>query len=681
MTNAPGAVIDFDVEGRSNWIFPKLADPLVNIAIGVAAPARGGSIKTPNNPTVRPQLVNMIDDDGLTALDLRPSVGLQSATVLGMIIDIDLGARFGVNRFKFFPRNADPDYPAEEFPHQSDFMRGYEIFVNDGAPGTQRDGVPIRKTAIVESQNDEAVVDLDIDAQYVRHIRLKSLTSRGFEIAEFQIFATGFVPDARFVSNIFDFGQRALLGNVRWVQEKTGSVSFSSVDVRTRTGDDEQTVEYTRIRPGARATGEAGDEVPWRPAASVDEPALSELIAEQLDNPEIDVRDAIAIFESLPLAEQETASLDDASYRRLSSSEKGVIREDLRNWSDWSPPHDASAVVDTSSHLDEADLGSPIGAVIPRRYFQCAINFSSEDLDAATGIEGIAFDLLSPPYADTLIAEITPRRTGLGERTRFTYALLSKAAAGQTRGFDSVQIETPLRTSEIGRVFLDGSDGADREADFSGLSLDDETLPQTRGDITIAEVREDGFILTFPPVLGGTLLSVEFDNAVLRYGTTFLSRVRSSDSDFILWQDAIAGNAADLSSVAVADPDVQPAGTVVPGNLSVAVPVANKLLIGVEADPPVLTPNADGINDISMIRYDITSVTRPSPVQVRIFDLAGRLVRSLYVGDDSSGRFARSWDGTDDAGQTVPPGNYVLAVSLSTRAEPVNEIGVVSVAY
>ena len=682
VTNAPGAVIDFDVEGRPDWIFPKRADPQVNIAVGVAAAARGGSIKTPNNPTVRPQLINMIDDNGATALDLRPSVGLQGATVLGTIIDIDLGARFGVNRFRFFPRNADPDYPAEEFPHQSDFMRGYEIFVNDGSPATQRDGVPIRETAIIESQNSEAIVDRDIAARYVRHIRLKSLTSRGFEIAEFQIFATGFVPEARFVSNVFDFGERALLGNLRWVQEQTGGLSFSGVAIRTRAGDDPQPVEFTRIRPGARAAGEAADEVPWRAAADVEELALSELIEQQLDNSEIDVRDAIAIFASLPLADQSIASLDGAAYRRLNSSQKGVIREDLRNWSDWSPPHAATAIVDTDSLLEAPDLGSPIGAVVPRQYFQFAIDFSSEDLNAATGIGGLAFDLLSPPYADALIAEITPRRTGLGEQTRFTYALLSKSATGQTRGFDSVEIETPLRIPGLGRVLIEAPDGSDREADFSDVALGDGTLPQTRGDITIAEVREDGFILTFPPILeGGTLLKVEFDNAVLRFGTTFLSRVRSSDSDFVLWQDALAGNAADLGTEAETDPDLQPAGTVVPGNLSVAVPVAEKLLIEVQADPPVVTPNADGVNDIAMIRYDITSVTRASPVEVDIFDLAGRLVRSLYRGDNSSGRFARAWDGTDDAGRTVPPGNYLLAVRLHTRAEAATEIGIISVAY
>ena len=680
MTNVPGAVIDFNAEGRDNWIFPKRADPLVNIAVGAASAGRGGSIKSPNSPDVRPQLLNMIDDDGLTALDLRSSSGLQGTTVLGMIVDIDLGARFGVNRFRFFPRNAHPDYPAEQFPHQNDFMRGFEIFVNDGSLETQRDGVPIRETAVIESRNDRAVVEAVVESRYVRHVRLKSLTARGFEIAEFQVFATGFVPEARYVSDIFDFGGRALFGNLRWTQDQVGG-SLSSAAIRTRAGKDPQPVEYARIRPGERIAGQRDEEVPWLAADDVEDPELSRLIESRLDNPEVRVRDALAIFENLPLAEQAAMALDEESYRNLGSGEKGVIRDDVRNWTGWSPPHAPTGIVD-ESRIELAHLGSPIGALSPRRYFQFAIDFTSRDLGAATGIGALAFDVLTPPFADTLIAEIAPRRTGLGETTRFTYALLSRSTEAGSRGFDSMEIDTPLRVSSIGRVTIRGErGGVSREEDFSGIALDDGALPATRGGFTVVEVRTDGFAVTFPPILNGGVLGVEFDCAVLRYGTTFPSRVRRTGETLPMWQEAVAGNAADLGTDRVEDEDSEAAGSIVPGNLSVAVPLADDLLMEVRADPPVVTPNGDGVNDLAVVHYTVTSVTRPSPVEIRVLDLAGRTVAFLYDGEDASGRFARPWDGRDGNGLQVPPGNYLVSIRLGTRAETATGTAVVRVAY
>ena len=212
----------------------------------------------------------------------------------GIIIDLDLGARFGVNRFKFFPRNADPDFPAPSFPYQNDFMRAFEIFINDGTPETQREGVPIRETVVLVNQNEDPVVDVHIPPQYVRFVRLKSLTSTGFDLAEFQVFGTGFVPEATYISNVFDFGDLSLFGTLRWVEQKMGDSGLSRVLIRTRTGNDPQPVEYNKIRPGeqifrlgggSRQTGTTarGDEVPWKFAADVEDAELKTLVETVLD--------------------------------------------------------------------------------------------------------------------------------------------------------------------------------------------------------------------------------------------------------------------------------------------------------------------------------------------------------------------------------------------------------------
>ena len=695
-TNAPGGVINFRPVDRANWIFPQRADTTVNISKGANSPERGGSIWSPNNISVRSSLANIIDDNPETALDLKPDVGEQAIGVLGLILDLDLGARFGVNRFKFFPRNADPDYPAPDFPFQKSFLRAYEIFINDGTRETQVEGVRILSTAVVENQNEDAVVDLRIPPQYVRHVRLKSLTSTGFEIAEFQVFGTGFVPEARYVSNIFDFEDLALLGKLRWIEEKMGDPGLSRARIRTRTGVDALPVEFNKIRPGEQifrsgggSINDAGGwiggttatslEVPWKWAADVDDPELKELIETVLDNEQVDVRQARGEFKALSLEQQAEITIDEDYYNDLKSQDQGTLADDLTNWSAWSPPYPLEGIVDEGL-LSATELGVGITSPGPRRYFQFMIEFDSENFDAATGIGGLAFEAITPPFAEELLAEIAPRTVQLGAKTRFVYAVLNKSGAGMARGFDRLRIDTPLRVEQIGRLEIRLPDGALNGADFTGVSL--EELPVSRGDFSVIEADATGFIIAFPRIVEeNTVFKVEFDNAVLRFGTVFTGRVLDSESGSIVGQEMVAGNAADLREDGFEDGDLQPVGVLKNGNLSVAVPIARDLLANVRSQPPVFSPNGDGINDRALLNYDITNIASPTPLTVEIYDLSGRLVRGLYDADDISGRYARAWDGRDDAEELVPPGHYLFAIELEAGTGKQKRLGIVSIVY
>ena len=691
-TNAPGGVIDFAPEGRSRFIAPQRADTTRNIAVGINSPLRGGSIESPNNRSIGGVLGNLIDNDGDTALDMRASGGTQSARVLGLIIDLDLGARFGLNRFKFFPRNGAPDFPSVAFPFQNEFLRGYEIFINDGTPENSFEGVPILQTVAVETQNDQSVVDVRIAPQYVRFVRLKVLTAAGFDMAEFQIFGTGFVPEASYVSNIFDFGDLALLGNLRWVQDAEGDANLSSLRIRTRTGVDPNPVEFNKVRPGERifrvgggaragnrsGTSTANVEVPWKRAEDVADAELKALVESVLDNDEVDVREAIGVFKDLPLDQQSLVTLDEGDYSALRGEDKGVIRDDVNNWSSWSPPYSASGIVG-QDQLPIDGAGVPITSPGPRRYFQFSIDFFSDDFESAAAVGGLAFDVISPPFAQELIAEISPRSAAVGKNTQFLYAVLNKSS-GRQRGFDAFEIETPLRVEAIGRVRIQRPGGEVQEADFSGASL--ANLPQASNGISIDEVSDDRFAISFPLIEeDGTVLEVEFDNGVLRFGTTFVGRAFNRAVETTIGQGVVAGNAADLSLSGFADSDLQPVGTPLAENLSVAVPISKELLANVAVSSPVFTPNGDGANDRALIQYDITNIARPSPVKVSIFDLSGRLVRALVDSEAISGRFVQPWDGRDDDGVYVPPGHYTFSVSLQAGTGQVRKIGVVGVAY
>jgi hypothetical protein len=64
---------------------------------------------------------------------------------------------------------------------------------------------------------------------------------------------------------------------------------------------------------------------------------------------------------------------------------------------------------------------------------------------------------------------------------------------------------------------------------------------------------------------------------------------------------------------------------------------------------------------------------RPSHVTLVIVDPQGRIIRTLVDSQTTTGRHAMVWDGTDDAGQTVPTGSYIcrLRVGSSVSSQKV----------
>ncbi|HXC63177.1 MAG TPA: FlgD immunoglobulin-like domain containing protein [bacterium] len=55
------------------------------------------------------------------------------------------------------------------------------------------------------------------------------------------------------------------------------------------------------------------------------------------------------------------------------------------------------------------------------------------------------------------------------------------------------------------------------------------------------------------------------------------------------------------------------------------------------------------------------------PVQVTVLDAGGRVRRDLFVGTLSSGEHALPWNGLDDAGRPVAPGEYQVVVASQGR--------------
>ena len=672
VSNTPGNVLEFDADGRVGWVSPQRADETANIALGLLD--RGGRLGAPTilSQVIKDQLIFMIDDDPTTAFERKTARGASQVNSLGVIMDFDLGARFGVERVQFFPRNAHPDFLAPDFPFQNDFLRGFELLLNDGSEETQVANQPVLTTVELEPENEEPVVELTIPPQYVRYIRLKSQTTVGFEIAEFRVFGSGFVPRADYLSNIFDFGEElALWGRIRWEEEHFGVERLSRLLISSRSGWDDTPLEFTRQHP------DSGEDVPWR-AGAVATTATGDAV--DLDAVD-DVQEALDLFNALPVDERNRVALTQDEYGDLKSSDKGDVRADLVAWSRWSPPYKL-----TAGAINDDQLGVPILSPGPRRYFQLKAEFASENLQSARALGPLAFTVSNPPLTERIISEVVPRQVELGVPVSFTYAVLpTKMRRGVDLGFDVFEIATPVRAAAVETIEVVHADGRVQTADFTGIALTDLPVQDASGLFAVESVTERHLRVRFPTIAESDLaagraavLKIRFKCRVLRFGTTFSGTAWNSTTDD-LGQRVIGGNAADLGA---ADDDLIPIGAADPNDLAVKVPLAGgSLLINVAAQPRVFSPNKDGVNDETRIHCDLVRLVDAAPLTVRVFDLAGHRVRTLFAGEQGGGSFSAQWDGTDATGQQVSPGIYLFRVNLATDAKREAVVGIVEVVY
>ncbi|HIG16599.1 MAG TPA: hypothetical protein EYQ31_04530, partial [Candidatus Handelsmanbacteria bacterium] len=171
----------------------------------------------------------------------------------------------------------------------------------------------------------------------------------------------------------------------------------------------------------------------------------------------------------------------------------------------------------------------------------------------------------------------------------------------------------------------------------------------------------------------GSVVRIRYKSDVLTYSTNFTATAKLS-SEPGATQPVDSGDTGDLGPGD--DPDLS--GTTV---LSPAL-LHGRLLDQVVLDPPVFTPNGDGINDEMQLAYSLLSLGSPRLVTIVIHDLTGRQVRELAAVDEANGRYeGKFWDGRDDSGNLVSPGIYVLRISIEGDSRSDGMVQVVGVAY
>ena len=734
--NAPGGIIDFGAE--PGWIKPTQIDSARNLFEQIREQGGSPSISSPNTMDIpRAELERLLQGiiDGSEGVYVRKSTPTKrNVNPLGEHLDIDLGARFGIERIRFFP--------SIFFP--GDFLKAFEISLNNGSPASLTEsGSPLWTLAFRNSQNVRSDTNVPVPLQFVRHIRLTSLTTVGFEIDEIELYGRGFVPSSRYLTDIFDLGEKqAVWGQLRWAEQFVGDPNRARITIRSRSGKTPNSLIFTRVVTSLSLSKEPFlfeiDRISYdRAAQGIDfalapvewpeqtiTPAVYDTLSREIGDwlqavgarfavtddagaeqetdrvayeaSELGKRGAVAV-PAVAISKEEYLSfslkfnnwlqaracrylrrgnigenvpysisgapLTERLYNRLSNEQRGPMLEDAQNWSPWSAPYPASGGVE----------GIPITSPSPRRYIQFEFRFESQSIESTRKVDFLSFEVSSPPVAQRLIGEVFPRMVKPGKSVEFTYAVRPFLDPAGDLGFDSFEIQTPVPIQRLEKVQIFAPQGGPEpliEQDF-GEAVEDLTLPYTKGDVTLVSVGMERFRIKFPPITTDrSMLKLSFVTSVLRYGTTFGGWGSNSLVDGLA-QPVFPGDVDQLD-----DEDTSNLS-----GLTVFIDLTGQLLSDVRVSPNPFTPNGDGINDQAEIFYDVLKLTDPAPVAINIYNLAGRPVRTLQAVDLTSGRFAVSWDGADDAGQTVLPGLYLFKIKVKSDERNQEVVGTISVAY
>ncbi len=323
-----------------------------------------------------------------------------------------------------------------------------------------------------------------------------------------------------------------------------------------------------------------------------------------------------------------------ASYNKLQSGERAGITHDTENWAFWGSAYDFAR-----------GSGTMVGDG-PQRYVQLRADFTSMQA-ASSQLDYVQFAVSIPPVASRALAEIVPISVSPGEVIAFTYKLRPNLA-NEDLGFDSIGIDTPSRARSVDQVRISG-------------------IPVA---FTVPEHSERGFVVQIPRIdvqRTEELIEVDFQAEVFKFGTVFSGRVFDSQQPQEVPQSITAGDADESEDSNQLSVDLARFGERTIRSLALA--------------PPVFSPNGDGINDVVRIDYDLLNLVGAVVVRAEVYDLSGRSLGLVLSDRLASGRFSAEWDGRDESGGLLPPGLYVLRLSVEADRGEDTRQALISIVY
>ena len=343
------------------------------------------------------------------------------------------------------------------------------------------------------------------------------------------------------------------------------------------------------------------------------------------------------------VSREEYAGLTPLFNREPQPGLRASIGYDSANWSFWSIPFTESG----------GQLNLRSGS-----HLQLNLSLESRDFDAWIRLDSLWIET-SPLLADEVVAEVArlddlqPTRgiteVELGQQTEFVYQIRAEFDSGTAPGFDAFRIDTgsraTFRSLEIGSppIAIDPAEVIEGEGGLS-IHLGEKVTAANNAPIRVV-----------------------FASEVFEFAATFAGEVFDVGSES-LPQPIAAGNASE----AISTSSLQ---------VLAAADKSPDFIQSIILSTGVLTPNGDGIHDQLDISYALYRLTGPVPVVLDVYALDGRRVAHIDKGLQGAGPGRLSWNGRDEAGRLMPPGLYLLSISLLTEFTQAKQLLTLGIAY
>ena len=331
---------------------------------------------------------------------------------------------------------------------------------------------------------------------------------------------------------------------------------------------------------------------------------------------------------------------DPGKFIPLKSTKGEIVTERIMgsDASAWSEPYRES--------------GSRISSPSPRAFVQIRATLLSDTPEAAATLRSVHLNY-AEPLADRFLGEVTPARVESLAVVQ-PFSLYMRPEFGRRNpGFDGILLTAPdgMSLEGLTRVLAGAEQDLIQGGDLSQFVITDAVQLDTA---------DDSLLVTFPliePDADIEILRLDFAGRLFSIGgrVQAFARFAGNGDGEPVWQQVDGGNAAD--------------GVDSNRLLVVGVQQHRQLMTAFDL-PPAFTPNGDGVNDEAVLRFAVVLVGTGRAVEVTVFDLSGRLVRTLRPpGEVGAGKYEMKWDGTDEAGQRVPPGVYALRFHVEADDE------------
>ena len=293
--------------------------------------------------------------------------------------------------------------------------------------------------------------------------------------------------------------------------------------------------------------------------------------------------------------------------------------------------------------------GSRITSPSPRDFVQIRATLVSDRPEMAATLGSMRLNYVDP-LADRFLGEVTPALIESLAVER-SFSLYVRPDFGRSNpGFDGFLLTAPdgLSLDRFSRIFA----GPEQELIAGGDEITEGDLSEyVIADAVQLDTAEDSLLVSFPliePEAEIEVLRLDFTGRLFSIGGQVHAFARfAGDGDGeTVWQQVDGGDAAD--------------GVDSNGLLVIGVQKRRQLMTAFDI-PAVFTPNGDGVNDELALRFAVVLVGASRAVEVSVFDLSGRLVRTLRHQEEvGAGEYEIEWNGEDEAGHRVPPGVYGL---------------------